>query len=44
MEAAIQTTPLLEAGIDAVKQASTHLEGAGITSSFSMAKGCKPGS
>ena len=44
MEAATQTTPLLEAGIDAVKQASAHLEEAGIASSFSMAQGCKPGS
>ena len=44
MEPAIQTTPLLEGGLAAVKEASTHLEGAGIPSAFSVVDGCKPGS
>ena len=44
MEHAMDTTQLLEGGLDAVKEAATHLEAAGIVSSFRMAEGCKPGS
>ena len=44
MEHAIETSTLLEGSLDAVKEATTHLEVAGIPSSFAMAQGCKPGS
>ena len=44
MSYALETVTLLEGGLDAIKEASSHLDAAGIPSQFTVAKGCKAGS
>ena len=44
VEHAMDSTPLLEGGLAAVKEATSHLETAGIGSWFTVADGCKAGS
>ena len=44
MNDATHTAQVLEGGLDAVKEASRHLDRAGIRNSFTTAVGCKPGS
>ena len=40
----LHSAQILEGGLDAIKEASRHLDSAGIPNSFTTAPGCKPGS
>ncbi len=44
MNPTVETTPLMEAGLDAIQEASRHLEAAGIEYEVSVAGDGVPGS